>query len=73
MEDLKRLVDLGPHSLRIEARLSSDEEFVQTVQLYRQALDQLAIGQEPDLHGYTEQLALFGTEFTKGHYYRGVL
>lgn len=73
MEDLKRLVHLGPHSLRIEARLSSDEELVQTVQLYRQALDQLAIGQEPDLHGYTEQLALFGTEFTKGHYYRGVL
>ena len=73
MEDLKRLADLGPHSLRIEARLSSDEELVQTVQLYRQALDQLAAGGEPDLHRFTEQLALFGTEFTKGHYYRGVL
>ena len=73
MEDLKRLVSLGPLALRIEGRLMSEEELVGTVRLYRQALDQLDEGIEPDLEDFARHLPIAEQELTKGHYYRGVL
>jgi len=73
MEDLARVLDLGPQSIRIEAQLSGDEELVKTIKLYRLALDELLAGKEPDLAVYKEELAARGKSFTKGHYYRGVL
>ena len=73
MEDLKRLVSLGPLALRIEGRLMSEAELGGTVRLYRQALDQLGGGIEPDLDDFARHLPIEQQEFTKGHYYRGVL
>ncbi|HNX92076.1 MAG TPA: U32 family peptidase [Syntrophomonas sp.] len=73
MEDLKRLVSLGPLALRIEGRLMSEEELAGTVRLYRQALDQLGEGIEPDLEDFARRLPVAEHELTKGHYYRGVL
>jgi len=73
MEDLKRLVSLGPLALRIEGRLMSEEELAGTVRLYRQALDQLGEGIEPDLEDFARRLPVTEHELTKGHYYRGVL
>lgn len=73
MEDLKRLVSLGTLALRIEGRLMSEAELGGTVRLYRQALDQLGGGIEPDLDDFARHLPIEQQEFTKGHYYRGVL
>ena len=73
MEDLKRLISLGPLALRIEGRLMDEAELAGTVSLYRQALDQLGNGLELDLKDLAGQLPGANQEFTKGHYYRGVL
>ncbi len=73
MEDLKRLVNLGPLALRIEGRLMDEAELIGTVRLYRQALNQLANAAELDLTKLAGQLPGADQEFTKGHYYRGVL
>ncbi|NLV22086.1 MAG: U32 family peptidase [Syntrophomonadaceae bacterium] len=73
LEDLKRLVGLGPLALRIEGRLMDKAELAATVKLYRQALDQLAKGTQPDWEDLARQLPRAEQEFTKGHYYRGVL
>jgi putative protease len=74
IEDLPRLVDLGFGSLRIEARRGSPEYINGTVRRYRQALDLLFYGGEPDLGAMKEKLASIApSEFTKIHYYRGVL
>jgi putative protease len=73
MEDLKRLTGMGPLALRMEGRLMSEEELAVTVRLYRQALDQLDAGLEPDLEDIARRLPREEQEFTKGHYYRGVL
>lgn len=73
LEDLKRLVGLGPLSLRIEGRLMNQAELSVTVKLYRQALDQLSAGSQPDWKDLQRQLPRAGQDYTKGHYHRGVL
>lgn len=73
IEDLARVLSLGPQSIRIEARLMSDEDLSQTVKLYRLALNNLLAGHDTDLIRYKEELAALGKPFTKCHYYRGVL
>lgn len=74
MEDLKRILALKPAALRIEARRSGLEEIGMTVRLYKEALDGLAAGYESDLQEYHQQLQdAVGFQFTKGHYYRGVI
>lgn len=74
MEDLARVIDLGPASIRIEARRLKGAGLARTVQIYRQAVDEYRDGSRPDLRGYQEELsAISSSAFTKGHYYRGVL
>ncbi|HWQ75754.1 MAG TPA: U32 family peptidase [Syntrophomonas sp.] len=72
LEDLKRLTGLRPLALRVDGRLMTEEELTVTVGLYRQALGQLAVGGDIDTEEYIRRLPQ-GQEFTKGHYYRGVL
>lgn len=73
IEDLQRVLALGPQSIRIEARLYKTEEISRIVKIYRQALDGLLSGQAVDLAADKTKLADSGRSFTKAHYYRGVL
>lgn len=73
IEDLERVLNKGPQSIRIEARLYNDAELSQTVKIYRQAVDGLLAGKELDLSQSKAKLAEMGRSFTKAHYYRGVL
>ena len=74
IEDLARIMALGPASIRIEARRLKGAALARTVRLYRQALDEQRDGSRPDLRAYQQELtAIEGSSFTKGHYYRGVL
>jgi len=73
MEDLSRLLALRPTSLRIEGRRLEGDDLKMTVNLYRQAIDELWSGNRPDLLNYQQHLAkVSNSAFTKGHYYRGV-
>lgn len=74
MEDLERIISLGPSSIRIEARRLGEDQVRQTVRLYRLALDQIQAGIKPDLQALQKELVLYSdSAFTKGHYYRGVV
>jgi Collagenase and related proteases len=74
MEDLPRIISLGPGSIRIEARNMTDGQIEASVGLYREALNQLDHGAKPDLSLYKHELSkTSNSAFTKGHYYRGVL
>lgn len=73
IEDLQRVLSLGPQSIRIEARLCQPQELSRIVKIYRQALDGLLAGQAVDLAAAKARLAESGRSFTKAHYYRGVL
>ncbi len=73
-EDLERILSLKPAALRIEARRSNSEELLTTVKIYREILDKLKSGYQPDFRNYIHQLQdVIDVPFTKGHYYRGVL
>ena len=73
IEDLERVIDLVPQSIRIEARLYDDQELSKTIKIYRQAIDGLLAGKNIDLSQSKAKLAELGRSFTKAHYYRGVL
>lgn len=74
LEDLNKILKLGPSAIRIEARLSHGESLGSTVAVYRTVIDRLANGDQPDLSAYRESLERFNkSPATKGHYYRGVL
>jgi len=74
MEDLDRILALQPASIRIEALRSDTERLGSIVRLYREAVDQIAAGRRPELDRYQDRLAeISEVDFTKGHYYRGVL
>lgn len=74
IDDLERILKLGPESIRIEARKTDEQDIYKIVKTYRQALDSLLAGQKTDLEHYKEQLERTnGSPFTKCHYYRGVL
>lgn len=74
MEDLARILALQPASIRIEALRSDTGQLGTIVHLYRELMDQIAAGRRPELDRYQDRLAeISGVDFTKGHYYRGVL
>ncbi|MEA4927028.1 MAG: U32 family peptidase [Syntrophomonadaceae bacterium] len=74
MEELPRIVALKPGSLRIEARVMPDGQLEAVTSLYREALDQVLNGNQPDLSLYKQELStVSNSAFTKGHYYRGVI
>ncbi len=74
IDDLEKIISLGPGSVRIEARRSSISQIRTMLKIYREALDKLGRGEKTDLTLYKEELAgIAASDFTKGHYYRGVL
>jgi U32 family peptidase len=70
IEHVKRLVDLGVTSLKIEGRTKSYYYVARTAQAYRQAIDDAEAGREfrPELLGVLENLANRG--YTDGFYQR---
>ncbi len=63
IEDLQRVLALGPQSIRIEARLYDDEELSQTVKIYRQAVDGLLAGKDLDLAASKDKISCTGQIF----------
>ncbi|MGH8551643.1 MAG: tRNA 5-hydroxyuridine modification protein YegQ [Methylococcales bacterium] len=70
IEHVKRLVELGVSSLKIEGRTKSHYYVARTAQAYRQAIDDAEAGREfrPELLGVLENLANRG--YTDGFYQR---
>jgi putative protease len=70
IEHVKRLVDIGVDSLKIEGRTKSPYYVARTVQSYRRAIDDAAAGRElnPELLGQLEGLANRG--YTSGFFQR---
>jgi putative protease len=70
VEHIKRLVDMGITSLKIEGRTKSHYYVARTAQVYRQAIDDAESGREfqPKLIGVLENLANRG--YTDGFYQR---
>ncbi|NLO20631.1 MAG: U32 family peptidase [Syntrophomonadaceae bacterium] len=74
IDDLDKIMSLGAGGIRIEARRSREEEVVQVITLYRQALEDLVSNSNKQLHAYREELERSASSpFTRGHYYRGVI
>ncbi|WP_226664789.1 tRNA 5-hydroxyuridine modification protein YegQ [Microbulbifer aggregans] len=72
VQHVKRLVDMGIHSLKIEGRTKSHYYVARTAQVYRQAIDDAVAGREFDfgLMNSLEHLANRG--YTEGFYRRHV-
>lgn len=70
IEHVKRLVEIGVSSLKIEGRTKSHYYVARTAQTYRQAIDDAESGREfqPELIGVLENLANRG--YTDGFYQR---
>jgi len=74
IEELPELLELGIGTLRIEARLSSAQAVAETVLVYRQAIDGLIQGKPVRLASLKERLKKLAlSDFSKIHYYRGVV
>lgn len=74
IEDLPKIADLGVEAVRIEGRRLSEEEVKKTVAIYRKALDIINSGGNFAGEEYKEKLReISRSDFTKSHYYRGVL
>ena len=70
VEHVRRLVDIGVNSLKIEGRTKSFYYVARTAQIYRQAIDDAVAGRpfQPELLGKLENLAQRG--YTDGFYQR---
>ena len=70
VEHVRRLIDIGVNSLKIEGRTKSHYYVARTAQVYRQAIDDALAGREFDPHllGVLENLAQRG--YTDGFYQR---
>ena len=70
VEHVKRLIDIGVDSLKIEGRTKSHYYVARTAQVYRQAIDDALTGRDfdPTLLGVLENLAQRG--YTDGFYQR---
>ena len=74
LEDLPKILKLGPAGIRIEARRLNNVQLRTTIRIYREAVNELQKGLQPDWRAYQQELsATSPSAFTKGHYYRGVL
>ncbi|MBO8158593.1 U32 family peptidase [Thermosyntropha sp.] len=74
IEDLPRIKRLFPEGIRIEGRRMNAHQVEETVRIYRNALDKWEEGQGFEGVKYKERLKeLSNSQFTKCHYYRGVL
>ena len=70
VEHVRRLIDIGVDSLKIEGRTKSHYYVARTAQVYRQAIDDALAGRDfdPNLLGVLENLAQRG--YTDGFYQR---
>ena len=65
--DLKKIVDNGTDSLKIEGRMKRHEYVATVVKSYREALDALYAGQTVDHDALITKMAnVFNRKFTKG-------
>ncbi|MDD3880620.1 MAG: DUF3656 domain-containing protein, partial [Syntrophomonas sp.] len=74
IEDLEKLISLGPESLRIEAYRYNERQVSGIVGIYAKAIQEIRAGYRPELDEYKKELMETSfSPFTRGHYYRGVL
>lgn len=66
-EHIKKLLELGINSLKIEGRMKSEDYIYKTTSIYRSIIDDLLIGKIPDYKEMNKDLEiLFNRKFTKG-------
>ncbi|MDD3477842.1 MAG: U32 family peptidase [Candidatus Izemoplasmatales bacterium] len=65
LDEMTTLVEAGVSSFKIEGRMRSLEYALETVSIYREALDHLT--QKPSHHEYQRLATVFNREFTKGY------
>jgi len=74
IDEMRRIMELGVDSIRIEARRSGEQQVESWLTIYRLVLDEISRGIQPDMHRYEQQLAAASSSpFSKYHYHRGVL
>lgn len=67
IKDLKKIIDNGTHSLKIEGRMKRPEYVATVVSSYRKAIDALTTGTVIDLDRLEVEMAsVFNRRFTKG-------
>ncbi|MCQ6961673.1 DUF3656 domain-containing U32 family peptidase [Methanolobus chelungpuianus] len=69
LEDIPKLVDAGVSRLRVDVRMTGVEATGQLVKAYRDAIDSYYYKRRAGCRNCRD----FGTDFTRGHYHRGVL
>lgn len=72
IQHVKRLVDMGIHSLKIEGRTKSHYYAARTAQTYRQAIDDAIAGRNFDMALMDQLEALSNRGYTEGFYRRHV-
>lgn len=70
VQHVKRLYDMGIHSLKIEGRTKSHYYAARTAQVYRRAIDDAAAGREFDMGLMDELENLANRGYTEGFYRR---
>lgn len=74
IQALPCILALKPASIRIEARQTQCADLGRIMAIYREALNIIDSGGQPDLRSWQQDLnTLSRVPFTKGHYYRGVI
>lgn len=74
IDDLDKIIGLGVGGLRIEARHAQEQEVVQLLGMYRQALEEIGADSSRPPSWYREELERkAAAPLTRGHYYRGVI
>ena len=72
VQHVKRFLDIGIDSLKIEGRTKSHYYVARTAQVYRKAIDEAANGREFDMHLLSELDHLANRGYTEGFYRRHV-
>jgi len=70
VQHVKRLSEMGVHSLKIEGRTKSHYYVARTAQVYRRAIDEAAAGRDFDMGMMNELETLSNRGYTEGFYRR---
>lgn len=70
VQHVKRLTEMGIHSLKIEGRTKSHYYVARTAQVYRRAIDEAVAGKEFDMEMMDDLQALANRGYTEGFYRR---
>lgn len=74
LDDLEKVLTMGIGSIRIEARRDTPRQISEIVSIYKKTINEIKAGMKPDFSLRKEQLlGVSRSDFTKCHYYRGVL